>query len=562
MTKKLINSLIIATLIFSNFIFSSNISNAEELATKMKGKILLQVEENGEAWYVNPDNESRYFLGRPNDAFRVMREQGLGISNKDFNSYNSKAPKRLAGKIIIKVEDSGKAYYINPDSLEMHYLGKPADAFQVMRKEGLGITNENLKKINIGDLNAILTQMLNNFKDISTLKFDNRLAVHAIEAINGPNEEEVNFQYSSKGALDYRDQNNQKIETKLLLNADYSDGANEKINLSFDVDLKVVDQVLYFKINEIPEFVKEELCGEFGSICDYITESWFYIDDETINSLSGAQSSSNNNETVILQDKLMRAIINSQIFNIKNKLDNEIINGVECYHLKLEINTDNFIKLAKTIIDIMMTDSGFNQADKEEIMMGVIEFSKELSNILTKKSGDVWIGIDDLLLYRYQLNLELDFTKLTNDSENTIININTGADYSDYNTPVNIEKPSTSMSIFELLSQTINSAREKAIDAKRVSNIKITQTALELYYMDAGEYPETITIGEPIEYNGVTYLNTVPGHTASNDGVCSEDFEISYKQTENGQNYELTYCLNESISPYYKSGINIIDNNL
>lgn len=43
-------------------------------ANKQKGKILLQVEENGEAWYVNPGDGKRYFLGRPADAFRVMRD--------------------------------------------------------------------------------------------------------------------------------------------------------------------------------------------------------------------------------------------------------------------------------------------------------------------------------------------------------------------------------------------------------------------------------------------------------------------------------------------------------
>jgi len=39
----------------------------------------------------------------------------------------------------------------------------------------------------------------------------------------------------------------------------------------------------------------------------------------------------------------------------------------------------------------------------------------------------------------------------------------------------------------------LNSAREKARDAKRVSDIKQTQTALELYYSDAMEYPTEAT---------------------------------------------------------------------
>jgi hypothetical protein len=50
-----------------------------------KGKIFLQVESWGEAWYVNPNDGKRYFLGTPDDAFAVMRKLGMGISEADFD---------------------------------------------------------------------------------------------------------------------------------------------------------------------------------------------------------------------------------------------------------------------------------------------------------------------------------------------------------------------------------------------------------------------------------------------------------------------------------------------
>ncbi len=50
---------------------------AESLSDRLAGKILLQVENNGEAWYLEPVTKQRAFLGRPADAFRVMRELGL-----------------------------------------------------------------------------------------------------------------------------------------------------------------------------------------------------------------------------------------------------------------------------------------------------------------------------------------------------------------------------------------------------------------------------------------------------------------------------------------------------
>lgn len=41
------------------------------------GKILLQTESKGEAWYVNPKDGKRYFLGRPAEALQALQKLGL-----------------------------------------------------------------------------------------------------------------------------------------------------------------------------------------------------------------------------------------------------------------------------------------------------------------------------------------------------------------------------------------------------------------------------------------------------------------------------------------------------
>ncbi len=132
---------------------NSSASPSGPIASRLKGRILLQVQDKGQAWYVNPTDGRRYYLGRPADAFALMRRFGLGISNSDFASLasNPSAWKRLAGRILLKVEDSGKAYYFDPLTLELHYLGRPDDAFNVMRTRGLGITNSDLGQINSGE---------------------------------------------------------------------------------------------------------------------------------------------------------------------------------------------------------------------------------------------------------------------------------------------------------------------------------------------------------------------------------------------------------------------------
>jgi exopolysaccharide biosynthesis protein len=122
-------------------------------ASSLSGMILLDVERNGEAWYVYPEDNKRYYLGRPADAFRVMRELGLGISEYNFQKIAQEGmpvdgdlalAKRLSGKIIIQTEKNGEAWYIYPKDLKKYYLGRPEDAFAIMRRLGLGINRENL----------------------------------------------------------------------------------------------------------------------------------------------------------------------------------------------------------------------------------------------------------------------------------------------------------------------------------------------------------------------------------------------------------------------------------
>ncbi|MFH0819831.1 MAG: thrombospondin type 3 repeat-containing protein [bacterium] len=209
MTKHF-NFKIFFLLCFSCFFTVTDNANAASLASELSGKILLQVEQHGEAWYVNPANEKRYFMGRPNDAFNLMRTLGIGISNNDLSKiqianenlqgsdndqdglsnmiedslgtnknikdtdgdgYTDKEEllsgnnpngagninidnnfsEKQKGKILLQVEQHGEAWYVNPNDRKRYFLGRPDDAFRIMRNLGLGITDENLNKIKSSD---------------------------------------------------------------------------------------------------------------------------------------------------------------------------------------------------------------------------------------------------------------------------------------------------------------------------------------------------------------------------------------------------------------------------
>lgn len=120
------------------------------------GRILLQVDRHGEAWYVNPSSKRRAYLGRPSDALAVMRHYGLGITDHDLAqipvagsgpSGHFSIRHRLAGKILIQVQQHGQAWYVDPRSLQRYALGRPADAWRVMTELGQGVTTQQLSLV-------------------------------------------------------------------------------------------------------------------------------------------------------------------------------------------------------------------------------------------------------------------------------------------------------------------------------------------------------------------------------------------------------------------------------
>jgi len=130
--------------------------NATYAAGERSGYILLQVEKNGEAWYVYPQNGNRYFLGRPADAFNIMKKLALGATHNYINS-TSVFPARLSGMILLDVERNGEAYYIYPKDNKKYYLGRPADAFRIMSQLGQGISNSGLSAIPVGQISNVVS---------------------------------------------------------------------------------------------------------------------------------------------------------------------------------------------------------------------------------------------------------------------------------------------------------------------------------------------------------------------------------------------------------------------
>jgi prepilin-type N-terminal cleavage/methylation domain-containing protein len=86
----------------------------------------------------------------------------------------------------------------------------------------------------------------------------------------------------------------------------------------------------------------------------------------------------------------------------------------------------------------------------------------------------------------------------------------------------------------------LNNARQKARDARRLSDVKQLQTALELYYTNASQYPATAGLTAALV---PTYMGQIPTNpTPRNDGGCS-GADYAYTMDLAGASYHIVYCI-------------------
>ncbi len=167
------------------------------------------MEENGEAWYVYPQTNERYYLEDGDAAYEALQTFGLGITNTNLRKipigqearfelsdvdgdglpdvvedsigtdkhlvdtdgdgygdgeevYAHYSPlstkhyaidtalvERVKGMILLQVETNGEAWYVSPDDGKRYYLGNGEAAYQIMRYLSLGITTADLSQISI-----------------------------------------------------------------------------------------------------------------------------------------------------------------------------------------------------------------------------------------------------------------------------------------------------------------------------------------------------------------------------------------------------------------------------
>ncbi|MBI2633186.1 MAG: type II secretion system protein [Parcubacteria group bacterium] len=101
----------------------------------------------------------------------------------------------------------------------------------------------------------------------------------------------------------------------------------------------------------------------------------------------------------------------------------------------------------------------------------------------------------------------------------------------------------------------LNNARQRARDAKRLADVRQIQAALELYFLDQNGYPDisaalsignfciSSTNGASTSCTGTVYMASVPSNPMPRDGSCAAAHDYVYNDANTLASYTLTYCL-------------------
>jgi hypothetical protein len=205
--KKITIVILSLILLFSTF---STVSASNSITNRLKGRLLLQVEDRGRIWYVDPVGLNRYEVTFTN-ALNLFEALSLGITNADLYKipihvdsvsseadsdndgfsdksevtygYNPGIPSdpnnrgndkvnhdinltdRLKGKLLLQVEDRGRIWYVDIDGKRHEVTW--SNLMSLFRRLALGITNSDLNLIdNAEDIKETLKRDAQRINDI------------------------------------------------------------------------------------------------------------------------------------------------------------------------------------------------------------------------------------------------------------------------------------------------------------------------------------------------------------------------------------------------------------
>ncbi len=262
----------------------------------------------------------------------------------------------------------------------------------------------------------ITTLMVNRIYDVKTFDFKGSGNVNIEGDFSKvsqllPNKYNINTNYS--GTVDVAN------KSALKMTSDVSMIAQNLFALNFDS--RLLDNKLYLNIKNIPEFGLPNT--------DSFINQWIKIDVPSVY---------RGHEVKRIEGNTIKTLIdNERPFEFLSISKNENIDGINVYHIVFKINKEDFFKILIKIIESM----GLNIDDGDRKTINKVKDRVEFN------TGEMWIDKRDYYLRR----VELTATVAGDIETNQKIAFDMVMNFSKFNIPSNINSPTNSKPIEEIL---------------------------------------------------------------------------------------------------------------
>lgn len=256
-----------------------------------------------------------------------------------------------------------------------------------------------------------------------------------------------------------------------------------------------------------------------------------------------------------LRPKIEEKLASCDIYSFQKLLTSEKINGVNSYHYKVGLNKTGLkqciANLAKLYIEKLMemgeeSNSITYYFNEEQIDKTFDEIFKYIE----KADGEVWIGKDDLLLYKSSWNFVFADPESKDSGK---VKLDMTVNMSDFDTQRQISEPEKSKSIIDIYQEimakssgiTVEEMQGKQRDGTRLSDTSQVKTALILYFDDNQKYPQKLDDLVP------DYISNIPANPAPG-GI-----PYTYEPSKDLSSFKLSFVL-ETGNSSYAAGLHVL----
>ncbi|MFA6197868.1 MAG: hypothetical protein WC734_01785 [Patescibacteria group bacterium] len=317
------------------------------------------------------------------------------------------------------------------------------------------------------------------------------------------------------------------------------------VNYSVGYESKIVDKKIYLKLTQLPDGA---LSGSVN-LAPYMNK-WIRIDSDTLTwNATGwpemdkltqlADQYTNDTGIDLNQPKLqqeireaVRALINENLFIVKNKLKDEKIGTESTRHQQLGIDTSRASAAYTAAIAAMNKIEGSEKYKVDTSVSQMLQsdkFATFIRQLDQNMTIDVWFSKKTNLPVKIALSLRIVPPDSETDLANQQVRMNVTITYSDVNQNLTVTAPTESTSIDQLAMDLLRLPEMELKRSAQIGRIVRLRDVLQKYQKKSGSYPDSLSQLAPDYY------------TQSPVDTVTDASYVYAKSTDADTGYTLTY---------------------